>query len=63
MIEIPPAIMAVAISRKTSIILLVADFTRKWGKDRFRISAYITTKMGRLLIIVETSDTGPFDSA
>ena len=54
----PLTIMAVAVSRKTSI-LLPGCHSRNTGKTRFRIRAYVNTKMGRLLIIVETSDTGP----
>ena len=36
---------------------------RKVGQKRLRIRANITTNMGRLLTMVETSDTGPLFSA
>ncbi len=55
---IPPTIMAVAMSRKASI-LPPGCHSRNMGKIRFRIRAYVSTKKGRLLIMVETSDTGP----
>lgn len=54
----PPIIMAVAMSRRASI-LLPGCHSKNVGKTRFRIRAYVNTKMGRLLTIVETSDTGP----
>ena len=54
----PPAIMAVAMSRRASI-LLPGCHSRNIGRTRFRIRAYVNTKMGRVLIMVETSDTGP----
>ena len=55
---IPLTIMAVAISRKASI-LLPGCHSRNIGKTRFKIRAYVNTRTGRLLIMVETSDTGP----
>ncbi len=54
----PLTIMAVAMSRRASI-LLPGCHSRNVGRIRFRIRAYVNTKMGRLLIMVETSDTGP----
>ena len=58
MMAMPPTIRVVAMSRKASI-LLPGCHTRNIGKTRFRIRAYANTKMGRVLIMVETSDTGP----
>ena len=58
----PPTIMAVAISRKASI-LLPGCHSRNIGETRLRIRANMTTKTGRLPIIVETKDTGPFSIA
>ena len=58
MMAMPPTIRAVAMSRKASILLPGCHF-RNVGKARFRIRAYVSTKMGRVLTIVETSDTGP----
>ena len=55
----PPTIIAVATSRKVSI-LLPGFHSRNVGKIRLRIRAKMTTKIGRLPVIVETSDTGPF---
>ena len=54
----PLKIMAVAISRKASI-LLPGSHSRNVGKMRLRIMANITTNTGRLPMIVETKDTGP----
>ncbi len=54
----PLIIMAVAMNLKASI-LLPGCHSRNIGETRFRIKAYVNTKMGRLLIMVETSDTGP----
>ena len=59
---IPVIIRAVAVSRKTSI-LLPGCHSRNMGRTRFRIRAYANTKIGRLLIMVETSDTGPLSMA
>jgi len=54
----PLTIMAVAINLKASI-LLPGCHTRNVGRTRFRIRAYVSTKTGRQLTMVETSDTGP----
>ncbi len=58
----PPITMAVAISLRASI-LLPGCHSRNSGRTRARIIVYINTKTGRLLIIVETSDTGPLSIA
>jgi len=58
----PPTIIAVAISLKASINL-PGCHTKKPGKKRLKIRANIPTNIGRLLTIVETSDTGPLCSA
>ena len=54
--------MAVPISRKASITPSVRH-SRKAGRRRLRIRAYITTNIGRVLLIVDTSDTGPLCNA
>lgn len=54
----PPTIMAVAMTRRASI-LLPGCHSIKAGRTRLRTRAYVNTKTGRLLIMVETSDTGP----
>jgi len=54
----PPTIMAVATSRKASIPL-PGCHSRNIGETRLRIRANITTKIGRLPIMVETRDTVP----
>ena len=58
----PPTIMAVATSRKASTPL-PSCHCRNLGEIRLRIKANIITNTGRLLAIVETSDTGPLSSA
>ena len=55
-------IMAVAMSRRASI-LLPECHSRNAGDRRLRIIANISTNIGRLLIIVDTRDTGPLSSA
>lgn len=59
---IPPIIMAVAASRSTRAALVGRHF-RNTGKTLPRIREYIKTKMGRLLRIVDTRDTGPLSIA
>ena len=59
---IPPTIMAVAMSRRTSIPL-PKSHPRNMGDKRLRIRANISTNIGRLLVIVDTKDTGPLSSA
>ena len=58
----PPTIMAVAMSRNTSVALAVCHSINA-GKIWLRIKAYMKTKMGRVLTIVDTKDTGPFSIA
>ena len=50
--------MAVAMSRNINV-LLIADLMRNPGKTVPNNKEYIATKTGRLLMIVETRDTGP----
>ena len=58
----PPTIMAVATNLRASIPL-PGLHSSNLGAIRLRIRANITTKIGRLPIMVETSDTGPFCNA
>ena len=58
----PLTIMAVAKSRKASSPRPGCQ-SRNAGAIRLRMRANITTKMGRLLVIVETRDTGPLSIA
>ena len=55
---IPPTIMVVATSHNANFSL-PADLMRNLGKMRPRVRLYIATKIGRLLMIVETKDIGP----
>ena len=58
----PPTIIAVATSRRASIPLLECH-SRNAGDKRFRIMANMSTNIGRLLVIVDTRDTGPLCNA
>ena len=63
-IAIPPTIMAVAMSRMASMPFPVPGCqSMNIGEMRLRIRANMTTKAGRLPIMVETKETGPISIA
>ena len=58
----PLTIITVAMSRKASSPRPGCQ-SRNVGATRLKIKANMTTKIGRLPVIVETRDTGPFSIA